>query len=410
MRMAQQLYEGIDIGAEGIVGLITYMRTDSVSVSSESQREAREFVVSNYGADYIPESPPKYKTRSKSAQEAHEAVRPTTVVRTPKAMKGYLSRDQHRLYKLIWDRFVASQMSPAVYDTVSADIFAGAAEVAIKKRPYMFRASGSTLKFPGFLALYEETEPADRPDDDQNENQVPPTLSKDELLDALAILPEQHFTQPPPRFSEATLVKAMEEHGIGRPSTYASIVETVQRRGYVEQENRRLHPTPTGELVNDLLVEHFPDVLSVDFTANMEDDLDKIAEGRSPWVPVIDRFYQKFDQRLKAADEVIPKHNIQAEPEFVGRDCPNCGKPLVFREGRYGRFVGCSDFPKCRHTEQILITMGVTCPTCSQGEITQRRTRKGRIFYGCSRYPDCDYTTWEKPKDGVPKEVIAQPA
>ncbi|MCB0014763.1 MAG: type I DNA topoisomerase, partial [Anaerolineales bacterium] len=320
MRLAQQLYEGIDIGQEGAVGLITYMRTDSVAISTEAQAEARDYVIANYGADYVPDEPPIYKTRSKAAQEAHEAIRPTLVRRSPQALKNYLSRDQLRLYKLIWDRFVASQMAPAVYDTVSADIFAGEANVAVSKRPYMFRATGSTLRFAGFLALYEETEPTDRPDDDQSENQVPPTLTKDELLDLLKVLPEQHFTQPPPRYSEATLVKAMEEHGIGRPSTYASIVETVQKRGYVEQDSRRLHPTPTGELVNDMLVEHFPDVLSVDFTANLEDDLDRIAEGKSAWVPIIDSFYQKFDQRLKSADDAIPKQNIQAEPDYVGRD------------------------------------------------------------------------------------------
>jgi DNA topoisomerase-1 len=393
MRIAQQLYEGIDLGGEdGAVGLITYMRTDSVSVSKDAETEARAYVSKRFGTTYVPVKPPKYKTKSKLAQEAHEAVRPTSVLRVPKRIKEHLSRDQHRLYKLVWDRFVASQMSPARYDTVSVDIWVGDLKVTVQERPYLFRATGSVMTFAGFLALYEESRPEDRPDDDQN--QVPSDLKEGERLDLLRLLPEQHFTQPPPRYSEATLVKSMEEHGIGRPSTYASIISTIQNRGYVDRVDKRLQPTETGQVVNDLLVEYFPNILSVDFTARLEDELDKIAEGE-PWVPVIGSFYGQFSENLQVADESLPKLDLKAEVQLVGRACPLCESDLVYREGRYGRFIGCSNFPKCRHTEQLLNKIGVTCP--NGGEMVERRTRRGRVFYGCSRYPDCEFSSWKKP-------------
>jgi DNA topoisomerase I len=393
MRIAQQLYEGINLGgADGAVGLITYMRTDSVSVSKDAVTEARAYVSKQFGTKYVPVKPPQYKTKAKSAQEAHEAVRPTSVLRVPKQIKEHLSRDQNRLYKLIWDRFVASQMSPARYDTVSADIMVGDEAVAVAKRPYLFRATGSVMTFSGFLALYEESRPEDRPDD--GENRVPSDLKEGELLDLLRLLPEQHFTQPPPRYSEARLVKAMEEHGIGRPSTYAAIIRTIQNRGYVDRVDKRLQPTETGLIVNDLLVQYFPDILSVDFTARLEGELDKIAEG-APWVPVIAAFYGQFAEKLVVADEALPKLNLKAEPELVGRACPLCGNELVYREGRYGRFIGCSTFPKCRYTEQILKKIGVTCP--NGGEMVERRTKRRRVFYACSRYPECQFSSWKKP-------------
>ncbi len=395
MRVAQQLYEGIDIdAAEGTVGLITYMRTDSVTVSTEAQKEAQAYILQHYGPDYTPDSPPVYKTRSKTAQEAHEAVRPTSVMRTPKAVKSYLSRDQYRLYQLVWDRFVASQMSPAVYDTVSADVWAGDAKVAVEKRPYLFRATGSVLRFPGFLALYEETEPQDRPSEN-GEARVPADLREGELIDLLRLLPEQHFTQAPPRFSEATLVRELEENGIGRPSTYASIISTIQQRGYVDVVDKRLQPTETGQIVNDILVEHFPNILSVDFTARLEDELDEIAEGK-PWVPVIADFYGRFESNLEKADKAIPKMDLKKEQEPVGRECPTCGSPLVYREGRYGRFIGCSNFPSCRYTEQILVKLGIPCPR-DGGDLIEKRTRRGRVFYGCANYPECDWTSWKRP-------------
>ncbi|MGH6885023.1 MAG: type I DNA topoisomerase, partial [Geminicoccales bacterium] len=393
MRIAQQLYEGVSAGREGSVGLITYMRTDSLNVAREAQLAARSHIERHFGKAYLPKSPPMYRSRSKGAQEAHEAIRPTSVERTPKKLKPFLSRDQFRIYQLIWERFVASQMAPAVYDTMAVDIMAGPAGMPPAERTYHFRATGSSLRFAGFLALYEETEPSDRPD--SGENSIPPDLKAGELLDLLALVPEQHFTQPPPRYSEATLVKALEENGIGRPSTYASIISTILARGYVEYEDKRLAPTEVGRLVNDLLVEHFPEVLSVDFTAKMEDDLDEIAEG-SPWVPVVDDFYRQFARRLEAADEAIEKVDLRAEPRYVGRDCPECGNPLVLRQGRYGEFIGCSTFPKCRHTEQILTKIGVACPK-DGGELVEKRTRKRRKFYACANYPECDWTSWKKP-------------
>jgi DNA topoisomerase-1 len=393
MRIAQQLYEGVDLGEEGSVGLITYMRTDSVTVSKEAQKQARAYIRNRFGDKYVPDQPPTYKTKAKAAQEAHEAIRPTAVRRAPEQIKQYLSRSQYRLYRLIWDRFVASQMAPAVYDTVSADIWAGEAEVKPTKRPYLFRATGSTLRFAGFLALYEETRPQDRPDDDQNK--VPTDLGQGEQVDLLRLLPEQHFTQPPPRYSEASLVKALEEHGIGRPSTYSTIISTIQQRGYVDRVDRRLQPTETGLVVNDLLVEHFPNVLSVDFTARLEDELDEIIDGK-PWVPVLETFYRDFSDNLATADEAITKIDLKKEPEPVGRDCPECGNPLLYRDGRYGRFIGCSNFPKCRYTEQVLVKVGVACPECG-GDLVERRTRRGRLFFGCANYPECEWTSWKRP-------------
>jgi DNA topoisomerase I len=397
MRIAQQLYEGVDLDQGESVGLITYMRTDSVTVSQEAQQEARGYIQQRFGKSYVPDKPPIYKTKSKTAQEAHEAIRPTGVMRVPSEIKNYLSRDQYRLYTLVWERFVASQMAPAVYDTVSVDIMAGEPGSALDKRPYLFRAAGSTLQFPGFLALYEETEPADRPEN--GENPVPSDLQEQEPLDMLRLLPEQHFTQPPPRYSEATLVKALEENGIGRPSTYASIIDTIQRRGYVAVDEKRLVPTETGELVTDILVEHFPDVMSVDFTARLEDELDEIAEGKA-WSPVIGNFYERFAERLEKADAALPKMDLKAEVEPVGRDCPLCESELLYREGRFGRFIGCSKFPTCRYTEQILNKVGVLAPNVKRaiwwrsgrargiGRFTAARITRnvtGRV--GNGRYP-----------------------
>lgn len=394
MRIAQELYEGVNVG-EGGVGLITYMRTDSVTVAGEAQEAARRFIGQTFGAEYVPEKPPVYKTRSKTAQEAHEAIRPTAVERTPASLKAHLSKEQFRLYKLIWERFVASQMAPAVYDTVSADIWAGPAATPAAQRPYLFRATGSTLIFPGFLAVYGADDPDEENGEAADAPQVPSDLQTGEAVDLLRVLPEQHFTQPPPRYSEASLVKTLEENGIGRPSTYASIISTIQQRGYVEQEQKRLRPTEIGSIVNDMLVQYFPDVLSVDFTARLEDELDEIAEGK-PWVPVLGDFYKKFAKDLDVADAALPKLDLKREPEFVGRDCPLSGHPLVYREGRFGRFVGCSGYPQCRYTEQILVKVGVICPHCG-GDLIEKRTKRGKVFYGCANYPACDWTNWKRP-------------
>ncbi len=386
MRIAQQLYEGVDLGNGQPVGLITYMRTDSTHIAPQAQAEARDYIAERYGEGFLPSEPPVYKTRVKGAQEAHEAIRPTGVLRTPKSMKSYLKRDQYRLYDLIWRRFVASQMQPALYDTVSLEILAGKGA----ERPYLFRASGSALRFPGFLVLYEETK-----DEDANgENGSPvPFLPVGAVLNLLQLLPEQHFTQPPPRYTDASLIRTLEEYGIGRPSTYAPTLGTLQSRGYVMRESKRLHPTETGTLVNDLLVEHFPDLINVDFTAQMEQQLDEVAEGERAWVSLLHEFYGPFEVTLQKAEEAIPKID-QVEP--VGRDCPECGEPLLIRWGRYGKFIGCSNFPQCRYTEPWLEKIGVTCPQC-QGEVVIKRTKRGRVFYGCANWPACEFTSWKRP-------------
>ena len=391
MRIAQQLYEGIDVGDEQ-VGLITYMRTDSTNIAQPAQDEARRFVTEHYGAEFLPAEPPVYKTRAKGAQEAHEAIRPTSVLRTPEKMKPHLSRDQYRLYDLIWRRFVASQMAPALYDTISVEILAGT-EI---EKPYLFRASGSTLRFPGFLVVYEETPSrnGDQENEQQAAQQIPP-LTVDEVLDLIRLWPEQHFTQPPPRYSDATLIRTLEEYGIGRPSTYAAILSTIEQRGYVHRERRRYSPTETGIIVNDMLVDNFPDLISVDFTAQMESELDEVAEGERDWVALMREFYDPFAKALTVAEKATP---AVEQIEYVGRACPECDDgQLLVRWGRYGKFIGCSNFPKCRYTEPWLEKIGVKCPSCKDGDIVEKRTKKRRIFYGCSNWPACEFTSWKRP-------------
>ncbi len=384
MRIAQQLYEGVDVGNGGQTGLITYMRTDSTNVSGLAQNQAREFIVGQYGDEYIPEAPPVYRTRARGAQEAHEAVRPTSVRRTPKSVKEHLSRDQYRLYQLIWQRFMASQMSPAVYDTITVEI-----EGAGVAHQYLLRAAGSTIRFPGFLVVYKDIKK-----DDGKETPVPTHLTVGQLLKLIRLIPEQHFTQPPPRFSDASLVRELEENGIGRPSTYAPILSTLQNRGYITREKRRLYATETGILVNDLLVEHFPDIVDVRFTAGMEEDLDEVATGKKSWVEVVEDFYGPFEKQLELAIEKMPE--VNSGPEPVGRACPECGNDLVIRWGRHGKFIGCSNFPQCRHTEPWLEKIGVQCPL-DGGELVIRKTRRGRVFYGCTNYPECEFSSWKLP-------------
>lgn len=393
MSIAQQLYEGVDIGNGGEVGLITYMRTDSTHVSEEAQREAAAYIREAFGADFLPEAPHSYNKRNRHAQEAHEAIRPTSVYRTPEALKPYLTRDQFRLYQLIWQRFVASQMAPALYDTIRVEVLAGPPGSANDDRPYLFRAVGSTLRFPGFLAVYEDFADEDTPADEEL-GRIFPDLVEGDLLDLLRLIPEQHFTQPPSRYTEASLVKALEEYGIGRPSTYAPILNTIQERGYVRREKKRLYPTETGIVVNDLLVQYFPEIVDLHFTARMEDELDAIASGEQEWVPVLRDFYRPFKVQLERAREAAPR--VEVGSEEVGRTCPQCGHPLVIRYGRFGKFIGCSDFPRCRYTEPWLERIGVTCPQ-DGGEIIERCTRRGRIFYGCANYPTCDWTSWKRP-------------
>ena len=390
MALAQQLYEGIDIGQGGTVGLITYMRTDSTNIAQLAQDEARQFISERYGPKFMPEQPPKYKTKAVGAQEAHEAIRPTSVVRQPDSLKEYLNRDQYRLYQLIWQRFVASQMSPALYDTLSVEVLGKTAA-----NMYMFRATGSMVIFPGFLIVYEEARDEDQKSEDEEETtRIPSNLSEGQAQRLVKLLPEQHFTQPPPRYSEATLVRALEEYGIGRPSTYAPILGTIQQRGYVVRDGKRLIPTETGVLVNDLLIEHFPDILNVSFTAQMEAELDRIASGELEWVKVMREFYDPFARSVAVAEEKMPELNVGPEP--IGRQCPECGHELVIRWGRYGKFISCSNFPNCRYTEAWLEKIGVNCPK-DGGDIVIRKTRKGRIFYGCANYPNCDFTSWKLP-------------
>jgi DNA topoisomerase I len=405
MGLAQSLYEGVELDGQGAVGLITYMRTDSTNVAAVAQAEARVYIRERFGEEFLPDEPPLYKTRSKNAQEAHEAIRPTSVMRTPESIKQYLDPAQFKLYDLIWKRFIASQMNPAVFDTVSVDIAAGEAATVAKLiplngeavYPYLFRISGSTLKFAGYLAVYEEAREEDaKPEEDEDIRL--PELSAQEVLDLIKLLPEQHFTEPPPRFTEASLVKALEEFGIGRPSTYASILSVIDKRGYVEKLDKRLCPTEIGFAVNDLLVEYFADVVDVGFTARMEEELDEIAAGNKEWVPVIREFYEPFQKDVEHADASIEKVDMIEE---LGEPCPTCGKPLLIRYGRYGKFIGCSDFPNCRYTAPFLVKIGVKCPR-DGGDIVEKKTRRGRIFYGCANYKNsdpgsCDFTSWNRP-------------
>jgi DNA topoisomerase-1 len=389
MALAQQLYEGIDSGSSGTVGLITYMRTDSTNISVEAQKEARNLILKTYGEEYLPKNPPVYKTRAKGAQEAHEAIRPTSVMRRPEELKSFLSRDQYRLYQLIWKRFLASQMENALYDTITVEI-TGKSD----KEESLFRTTGSSIQFQGFLVLYEEARDEDKTDENGDAFDIPTDLQEDEPQELKELFPEQHFTQPPPRFTEASLVQLLEEHGIGRPSTYASILSTIQERGYIYRENKRLYPNETGVVVNDLLVEHFPNIVDVGFTAKMEEDLDEVAEGNNNWPELIGDFYSQFKPLLDKAEKEMPEK--KAELEKVGRECPECGHDLVIRWGRYGKFISCNNFPECRYTEPWLEKIGVTCPK-DGGDVVLRRTRRGRVFYGCSNYPECDFTSWKQP-------------
>lgn len=384
MMIAQQLYEGLDLGAEGTVGLISYMRTDSTRVSSEAQAEAREYVSSKYGQKYLPAQAPQYKNKQARVQDAHEAIRPTSVGRLPEKVKGYLTRDQQRLYKLIWERFVASQMASAQIKAITADIDADG---------LLFRATGQIIEFPGFLSLYAEST-----DDEKGEEEgVLPQMHDGEKLQLQKIEPQQHFTQPPPRYTEAMLVRTLEEKGIGRPSTYAPIIETITKRNYVFLESKRFRPTELGELVVRILEEHFPQIIGVEFTAAMEEKLDQIEEGNADWVQVLADFYGPFEQDLKAAEKVLEK--VEVKDEESDEICELCGRRMVYKQGRFGRFLACPGYPECKNTKPIQRQTGVKCPDCG-GDIVERRSRKGRLFYGCSKYPECEFVSWDEPAGG----------
>ena len=383
MMLAQQLYEGLDLGKEGTVGLITYMRTDSVKIAETAQAEAKEWILSHYGNDYYPLEPRQFTNKGR-AQEAHEAIRPTVALRTPDLLKGILSRDQLRLYRLIWERFIASQMSVAIMDTLTVDVLVG---------DYLFRANASTVRFPGFLAVYEEGKDEDDLGDEE-QSSLTLSVSPGEKLTLVKLQDKQHFTEPPPRFTEASLVRKMEEEGIGRPSTYAPTIETIQTRGYVVKEEKQLLPTELGEIVITLLKEYFPDILNLEFTANLEEKLDLIEEGSAPWKSVVEDYYTPFSVTLAQAEEKIGK--VKIEDQVSEELCELCGRNMVIKMGRYGKFLACPGFPECRNTKPLFEEVGANCPKCTK-PLVVRRSKKGRKFYGCSAYPDCDFVSWEMP-------------
>lgn len=377
MMVAQQLYEGISLGKGGAVGLITYMRTDSTRLSETAKTEANQVIVDNYGKEYAATNPKKQKNKS-SAQDAHEAIRPTSAFRKPDDIKQYLSKDQYKLYNLIWSRFIASQMKPAVYDTVRVDI---------EQNDVMFRANGSQIKFKGYQIVYAESK--------KEKDNMLPDLEEGDAIKLDSLEPNQHFTQPPARYSEATLIKSLEENGVGRPSTYAPTLETIQRRYYVTLKNKRFEPTELGDIVNQIIGEFFPNIVDINFTAELEKDLDSVEEGKREWIEIIDQFYKPFKVEVDKAEKEMEEVEIEDEP--AGFDCEKCGSPMVIKMGRYGKFYACSNFPDCRNTKPIVKKIGVTCPTCKKGEVVERKSKKSRIFYGCEHYPECEFTSWDKP-------------
>lgn len=435
MRIAQQLYEGIDIGNES-VGLITYMRTDSVNLAQEALQEIRDLIAKRYGKENLPEEIKYYKTKSKNAQEAHEAIRPTSVFRLPEDIKDYLKEEQFKLYNLIWKRTVACQMIHATIDTVAVDLKCGADDY--------FRATGSTITNPGFITVYHEGLDDEKQSDDEA---MLPKMEEGDIVDLLALKSEQHFTEPPPRYSEASLIKALEEHGIGRPSTYAAIIATILDREYAILDNKRFKPTDVGRIVSKFLTDYFTKYVDYDFTANLEDELDAVSRGETKWIPLLKEFWQPFkelvdkiektvqrkDVTQEALEEKCPKcgkplairlgrrgrfigctaypdcdytRNIEgeektsAELEVVeGRLCPQCNSPLHIKTGRYGKFIGCSNYPNCKYMEPLEkpTDTGVTCPKCNKGTLLKRKSRRGKIFYSCSTYPKCDYAIWNEP-------------
>jgi len=440
MFIAQSLYEGVEIGASGATGLITYMRTDSLNLANEFLSSANEFIKKEFGENYCVSAPRLFKNKSKNAQEAHEAIRPTDINRKPEDLKSFLNENQHKLYNLIWKRTLATQMKEAEIDAAIVDVLALG-----KEKKYIFRANGSTIKFDGFLKIYNS--------DNQTENLLP-DLKKGEELFLESLIDKQHFTEPPGRYTEASLIKKLEELGIGRPSTYAPTISTIEDRGYIEKVERKLLPKDIAYVVNDLLVKHFPQIVDFAFTAKMEDELDEIAGGRIKWVPVIKEFYEPFKENLnqkydevkkndlinETTDEVcekcgksmilkigrygkflacsgypkckniknIKKENVddqksasansqKSEPVMTDQKCEKCGSPMLIREGRFGKFFACSNYPKCKNTKPMDYSTGVKCPECGTGEIVARRTRSRRTFYACNRYPDCKFALWQKP-------------
>ena len=374
MMVAQQLYEGIRLGSNGQQGLITYMRTDSTRISPVAQNDAANYITEHFGAEYSKHG--NHVRNASGAQDAHEAIRPSNVNHTPESIAKYLDKDQLKLYTLIWNRFVASQMTAAVFDTV---------KVNLTQNGVLFIANGSQIKFKGYMAVYN----------DSDKTKVLPEIIKGETVKKISANPEQHFTQPPARYSEASLIKTLEENGVGRPSTYAPTLETIQKRYYVRLVSKRFEPTELGEIVNSLIIEFFPNIVDVKFTAEMESKLDEVEVGKEEWQKVIDQFYKPFEKEVVKAEEQMEKIQIKDEP--AGFDCDVCGHPMVIKLGRYGKFYACSNFPDCHNTKAITKEIGVICPICQKGQVIERKTKRNRIFYGCDRYPDCDFTSWNKP-------------
>ncbi|WP_019316381.1 type I DNA topoisomerase [Streptococcus mutans] len=374
MMVAQQLYEGIRLGSNGQQGLITYMRTDSTRISPVAQNDAANYITEHFGAEYSKHG--NHVRNASGAQDAHEAIRPSNVNHTPESIAKYLDKDQLKLYTLIWNRFIASQMTAAVFDTV---------KVNLTQNGVLFIANGSQIKFKGYMAVYN----------DSDKTKVLPEMIKGETVKKISANPEQHFTQPPARYSEASLIKTLEENGVGRPSTYAPTLETIQKRYYVRLVSKRFEPTELGEIVNSLIIEFFPDIVDVKFTAEMESKLDEVEVGKEEWQKVIDQFYKPFEKEVVKAEEQMEKIQIKDEP--AGFDCDVCGHPMVIKLGRYGKFYACSNFPDCHNTKAITKEIGVICPICQKGQVIERKTKRNRIFYGCDHYPDCDFTSWNKP-------------
>ena len=378
MMVAQQLYEGVSLGRSGSVGLITYMRTDSTRISASAQNEASEFIEKEFGKEYCLTSKRAVKNAD-GAQDAHEAIRPSSVLRTPDSIASYLTKDQLKLYTLIWSRFVASQMTAAVYDTVQVDL---------EQNNHVFKANGSTIKFAGYQKVYQDNAEAKK-------GNVLPEMQVGDEVQLAKLNPEQHFTQPPARYSEATLIKTLEEIGVGRPSTYAPTIETIQKRYYVKLVSKRFEPTELGYVVHQIIEQYFPNIVDTHFTASMEDNLDLVEEGKEEWVQVIDKFYQPFKVEVDKAEVEIEKVQIKDEP--AGFNCEKCGHPMVIKLGRFGKFYACSNFPECHHTQAIVKDIGITCPTCGKGKVIERKSKKNRLFYGCDRYPECEFVSWDKP-------------
>ena len=385
MKVAQELYEGVEIQGIGAVGIITYMRTDSLRISDEAKKAAADYIFSAYGESYLPPTPRVYKTK-KNAQDAHEAIRPSMPELTPEQVKSSLTTDQYKLYRLIWERFIASQMADALMDTVSVDIDADNC---------LFKASGSTMKFDGFTVLYEETRD-NKGDKDKSENKNLPELHEGDALKLRALDGNQHFTQPPTRYSEASLIKAMEEYGIGRPSTYAPTITTITARNYVEREGKQLKPTVLGEVVTQLMKELFKNIVDVKFTAKMESDLDDVERGEKNWVQSLEQFYDDFSKTLKAAEEKMEGKRVKIPDEETDEVCEVCGKKMVIKIGRFGRFLACSGFPECTNTRKIVQEMPGCCPLCG-GKMVLKKSKRGRSFYGCSNFPECNFMTWNIP-------------